>query len=105
MRETSFTEVGDIKCAILADGAFVVGNTGTGLTNYSYPTSPNAALAIELRDDRQALVKFASSALRAGAGTSKFRGWADYHVRNWTRLGVDPARWLVQVAADQRKAA
>ncbi len=105
MSETSITEIGTTRCAILADGAFVVGDTSTGMTNYSYPTSPNAALALDLRNDSVALAKFASSALRAGAGASKFRDRADYHARNWTRLGVDPARWLDQVAADQQKAA
>lgn len=70
-----------LKFKILPDGAFVCGDTGTGVTVYSYPTSIHANAA-----KRNAEVA-ARSILRE---QPRYRGFpeivAAYDKRNWETL-------------------
>lgn len=86
-----------VVCVILEDGAFVAGDTSTGFTCYSYPNSPNAVRAWSLRGHRPELVAFAGgvmadieAGIQAGDRRRVLRSFADFHARNWERLGRDP---------------
>lgn len=88
----------NITCVITKQGAFIVGDTLTGLTHYSYPDSPNAVRAWALRGHHADLVKHASNVLREAGRTSaaihrSLRDHADYHARNWVVLNEDPRKW------------
>lgn len=72
-----------LKFKLLDDGAFICGDTATGVTVYSYPTSIHANAA--KRNPETA----ARSILRE---QPNWRGFpdivADYDKRNWERLGT-----------------
>lgn len=93
----------NIVCVILKDGAFVVGDTLTGVTSYSYPHSPNATQARSKRKDLPGLVAFATKALadaHAGdEGPRSLVAYPEYHARNWRLLNEDPRKWGLLSAA------
>jgi hypothetical protein len=73
----------EIKFKLLDDGAFVCGNTRTGVTVYSYPTSIHA----------KAAKRNAETAARSIlAEQPRYRGdaaiVAEYDARNWARLNA-----------------
>lgn len=87
----------NIECVILKDGAFVVGDTKTGLTNYSFPDSPNAVRAWAKRGHHPELVDFAETTLvnayHGDSGRRSLERMPEYHARNWVRLNHDPRKW------------
>lgn len=87
----------NIVCVLLKDGSFVIGDTLTGLTQYSYPDSPNAVRAWAKRGHHPELVDFAETALdECYPGTERLKSLVsmpEYHARNWVRLNEDPRKW------------
>jgi hypothetical protein len=69
---------------ILKGGAFVCGDTESGITSYAYPTSPSADLA------RKLPVAVATDMMRREHETLKFTlgTRADYDARNWDQLNA-----------------
>ena len=72
------------------DGAFVAGDTQTGVTSYSYPSSANAAQAT--RAGAKVAEAVLSAQVRFGLYDER-----SYDLRNWNRLAaaglVDDATW------------
>lgn len=63
------------------EGAFICGDTATGITCYSYPSSANAQQARKVPD------KIAKLAL-ANQTRHGFTSEIDYDARNWRRLDI-----------------
>lgn len=68
-----------IKWRLTHDGAFVVGDTVTGLTVYSYPSSPNAT------DARRIPERVARDAIKSATPFANLDR-ADYDRRNWALI-------------------
>jgi hypothetical protein len=62
------------------DGGFVCGDSRTGMTSYSYPTSDNARLARRVNPTLVASAKLAKESRYGG------KHEADYDARNWAKL-------------------
>ena len=74
-----------IEFKAMRDGAFVTGDTGTGLTSYAYPTS-QAATAGRKHPEKTA------KAMMLLEAVSTLSDRAEYDDRNWRRIntGMNP---------------
>jgi hypothetical protein len=70
---------------LLSDGAFVAGDTESGMTTYAYPTSTNAEAA-KKHPERQSI--YAQSMIDSQRRNNGIG--ADYDDANWQRLGGRP---------------
>lgn len=68
---------------LLEDGGFVCGDSHTGMTAYSYPTSDNARLARRVNPALVAGLKLAKERRYGG------KHEADYDARNWAQLTAE----------------